>query len=513
MENNLINEEARTNELLLIDTTSEVSKEISEEFSLPDYVPEVRRVLCVRAQPLPEGKFVNSAQGRAELETNGTVTYSLIYQNDSGNLCALPLSSTYETVIPLNDTPYLTRNNVYAENVNVRVSAPRKINIRSTIKNRVLAFKKSECNAQIMPNSSAEQIYLQKREKNISTLSLVEIAKENIKISERLDNLSDGEKPIWCDASVLLNEVKCQKDMVLARGEVSIKCLLVSDGKENVIERTFPVSEEIKVDGIENGNMARLYGRCVSLSISNEQSEKNNELFFDLTYELHGEVVKNKETAVEIDAYSLNHESESSYKELEYQSSISSGVTSFTVNETIKRKNKDINEIIATLIDPVYEKCEIKGNKVNLLGTMYITVIGKSMDEDGTTLEYLSEEYKLPIKLEVEGAKDTNKITSLCNLALGNSSVRYDEESLRITAEVFASYSLYGTYSERVLDTLNIKTDKEIKRNNSEVRVCFVKKGEELWDIAKRYHTTTTKLKEQNDLIDDELFNKKCLII
>jgi hypothetical protein len=64
-----------------------------------------------------------------------------------------------------------------------------------------------------------------------------------------------------------------------------------------------------------------------------------------------------------------------------------------------------------------------------------------------------------------------------------------------------------------VLDTLEIKTESKIKRNNAEVRVCFLNDKDELWDIAKRYHTTEEKLREQNDLIDDTLFNKKCLII
>lgn len=513
MENNLINEEVSSNELLLIDTVGEGSREVSEEFSLPDYVPEVRRVLCVRAQAVPETKYVNTLNEGAELECSGTVTYSVIYLNDEGTLCALPLSSSYEIKIPLNNVPYITEVTAQAENAVVRVSAPRRLNIKSTIKSRAVAFKREECSAKITPNSSAEQIYLQKREKEISTLDLTQISRQGVKISERLDSLSEGEKPIWCDASIFLNEVKCQSNAVSVRGEASIKCLLTRENGENVITRTFPINEEIEANGVGTGEMARVYARCVSLSISNEQRGDSNELFFDLTYDLNGEVVKNKRSEVEIDGYSLGQESEASYKDLEYQSMLLSGATSFTVSESVKRKNKEIKEIVTVLADPVYEKCEIKGNRVNLLGSLRTTIIGKETNEENTTTEYYSDEYTLPIKLEVEGAGAPSKITPLCNFAFGNLSARYDNERLYLNCEVIASYLLLASHNQRVLDTLDIKTENEIKRNNAQVRVCFLNEGEELWDIAKRYHTTTAKLKEQNDLINDELFNKKCLII
>jgi hypothetical protein len=513
MENNLTNKEAKTNELLLIDTVAEASREVSEEFTLPDYVPEVRRVLGVSAQAVPETKYVNTVNDGTVLECSGTVTYSVIYLNDEGTLCALPLSSAYEITIPLNSTPYITEVSAHAESPCVRVSAPRRLNIKSTIKNRAIAFKREECSAKITPNSSAEQIYLEKREKEISTLDLNQISREGLKISERLDNLSEGEKPIWCDASILLNEVKCQSNMVSVRGEVNIKCLLIRDGGENVISRTFPISEEIEANGTEAGEIARAYARCVSLSISNEQRGESNELFFDLTYDINGEIVKNRRVDVEIDGYSTGHESEASYKDLEYQSVASMGATSFTVSEGVKRKNKEIKEIITVLADPVYEKCEIKGKRICLAGSLHAVVIGKETNEQSSTTEYYSDEYVLPIKLEVDGAQEINKITPLCTLALGNLNARYDNEKFYINCEVVASYLLLNSHKQRVLDTLEIKTESKIKRNNAEVRVCFLNDKDELWDIAKRYHTTEEKLREQNDLIDDTLFNKKCLII
>ena len=66
------------------DTT--FTHEAGEEFSLPDYVPEIRRLLNVRAQVLPESKFLGDSGSGTDLEIGGTVTYLLVYTDDRGEL-------------------------------------------------------------------------------------------------------------------------------------------------------------------------------------------------------------------------------------------------------------------------------------------------------------------------------------------------------------------------------------------------------------------------------------------
>ncbi len=506
-------ENTSASELLTLMQQNEVVSEVSEEFSLPDYVPEIRRILTVRAQVLPESKYINNTTSTPSLEFGGNVTYSVIYTDDEGKLCALPLSSAYEKSTQLQDTPDITEISTRAESVSPRVSAPRKISIKSRLKSKVLAYKKQDASPQIIPNSSAEQIYLQKREENINTLDLTPISLGDIRISDRLDGVPEGMRPIWCDASICLNDIKVQKGSVLARGEVNVKCLLSGDGTESVIYKTMPLVEEIEAEGAELGDMARVNSRCVSLSISNEEQGSSNALFFDLTCELEGALMKNKEVQIVKDAYSTKNESTPTYRELEYQSAQKAQHTSFTVSESQKRANREIEEIITTLCDPVYEKYEIKGSRAQLLGSLKVSLIGKKSNAEQGLVEYSSDQYEIPIKFEAELGNIDGKITPICDFSLGNINTRYDNESFYITCEVIASYSVYKNEKVRVLESLEIDKEREVKNDSSVVRVCFPAEGEELWDIAKKYHTTTAKLAEQNDLIDDAQFNKKCIII
>ena len=63
--------------------------DISEEFTLPEYEPEIKKILRVTARVLPAGKYVGG--GRAEFA--GSVVYGLIYRGTEGETGCVSLSS------------------------------------------------------------------------------------------------------------------------------------------------------------------------------------------------------------------------------------------------------------------------------------------------------------------------------------------------------------------------------------------------------------------------------------
>ena len=66
--------------VLLCDRT--VNTEVSGDFTLPDYQPELRRLLAVMPTPLPPAKYV----GSTGVELNGTVDYQVLYVGGDGGI-------------------------------------------------------------------------------------------------------------------------------------------------------------------------------------------------------------------------------------------------------------------------------------------------------------------------------------------------------------------------------------------------------------------------------------------
>ena len=94
--------------------------------------------------------------------------------------------------------------------------------------------------------------------------------------------------------------------------------------------------------------------RCVSLTISNEQNDDSGQLFFDLTCELEGEVTRNVDYRLTSDCYSTKYETDEEYRTIDIYSSTRAQGVPFSINESVKRKSKDIDEIIVYRWNRVY---------------------------------------------------------------------------------------------------------------------------------------------------------------
>ena len=64
--------------------------EVAEDFTLPDYRPEIRRIAGIRGEAAIDGKYLAGD----ELEADGSVTYAVIYQDAEGRLYELSETTT-----------------------------------------------------------------------------------------------------------------------------------------------------------------------------------------------------------------------------------------------------------------------------------------------------------------------------------------------------------------------------------------------------------------------------------
>lgn len=495
---------------LLCDT--ENFGEVSEEFSLPDYQAEVSRIVCVRPQILVENKYIHDTGSGVFLDYGGTVTYSVIYVSSEGELSCVPLSSTFEGSIALGDMAELCKLSVKCESTTCRVSAPRRLTVKTKLRCRVRAFKEMKSDYKIIPASSANEIFLERNEKTVELIEAKEISLKSVKMSESIDSLSGNIKPIWCDAYVTLSDVKVENGCVRTQGEATVKCLVLSETGEDVVEKTMKLSEQIEADGAEIGDFASVIPVCTSLSLSSEEKEGQSSLYFDLTCELSGEVIRNTEKTVLADAYSTKHKSNATYRELEYYRALKAENSSFTVCEEKKRSGKENENIVSVMGDAIWEKTETKGTKAYHLGKLNVSVIMKN--EDAIENEkYSLEAYEIPIRYEEELGKAVKNPLSICDFSVGRVTVKQERERVFITAEVYVANEIFEKSIETVLSELNIKTDDEIKIERASVRVCFPREGETLWDVAKRYHAPLAKLAEQNELDKNAKELPKYLII
>ena len=296
---NLLQNENSNDESMSLSTDTTITHDVNEEFSLPDYVPEIRRLLSVKAQPLPESKYVSDKGEGTGVEFGGTMTYLLIYTDDEGNLSSLPLTSNYEAEAILLSRPQTIFIDTTVDSLLPRVNAPRKITIKSRLKSRILGWESKEYKENIQGGGISEEMFLQRKTESVKALSLLPVSQQNIRVSDKLDMQGHtSAKPLWCDAFVYVKDARAQNNTISVRGEIKVKCLCQKGDEYITLTKSIPLTEELEANGASLGDMARVSARCVSLSISNEENDENGQLFFDLSCELEGELIRNREIEI-----------------------------------------------------------------------------------------------------------------------------------------------------------------------------------------------------------------------
>lgn len=487
-----------------------ITHDVSEEFVLPDYVNEVRRVLFTKAQALPESKYIADTQGGVSLELGGVVTYFIIYTDDEGKLCSTPLSSNYEAQTILKSRPSEVFVDTSVDNVTTRVSAPRRLTIKCRLRSRIMGYEENEVNESILQKSSADELYIERLPVTVNSFSSSLGSSHSIKISEKFDTVSHSSlRPVICDASISLRDVKASRGTVSCHGEASIKCLCESEDGLIPVVKNVPIYEEIDVEGVNAQDSARAEARCVSLSISSEESDNGAGLFFDLACEIECESMRNLECVLTKDCYSTKCEMDTCYRDIELFKLIKNANSTFSINESVKRKSKESLEIVDTIIDPVYEKCDFKSSHACFMGRACVGVIARNT-ENG---EFLCESYEIPFKYECELDSSVQNPTVRVSFGASVNNAKYSDDKFNLSAELYPSILVLEKSSEQILDTATLKKDTEFKNDASCVRVFFPKDGDILWEIAKRYHTSGAEIIEQNSLDSESLDGVKSIII
>ena len=111
-----------------------IPAECRVEHTLPDYLPEIRRVLRVSARPLGVGRYLEG--DRAEF--SGTVAYTVVYTDGEGRTAAVTLNGEYTLTCPRAEGDHPTPlAEAEVESTVCRLGGPRRLSLASTLRCRV----------------------------------------------------------------------------------------------------------------------------------------------------------------------------------------------------------------------------------------------------------------------------------------------------------------------------------------------------------------------------------------
>lgn len=480
-----------------------LSHDASEDFSLPEYMPPIRRIVSVEAVALPESRFLSDAA----LELGGTLSFSVLYIGEDGVLFCAPLTSEYTASCALGDTalPDAARIGVdtTVENVNCRVSGPRALTLRTRMKTRLTALSVRTVEERRVDTtgarwSPAEEQAVERR---------MEEARDVTLNRGELTATAGGTLPLGADTRIIraggvlrVEEARSAENAVSVRGEVILRVLYrTEEGTLATAEAKAPFSETVTVSGAEEGDPARAWGRVAAVTVKNGEGAYT----WEIEYDLEAESARESVQAYTADAYSTSCAAEIGFAEAESMTLLRCGTSALSVTGEGGRQSKvspgeRIADVTATASA---DHWEIRGDQLVLHGVAAVSVL---LCADG---EAVSEEFTVPFRCELARepqatmsqatmSQVASEMITRCAIAVTAATVRTEGERFAVHLELCISSLAIARETVRCVSSITLDRAAPTARRDGVIRICYPDPGESMWEIARRYAVPRAALGE-----------------
>ena len=510
----------------------ELTTELSGDFSLPDYQPEIKRLLRIGTSVLPPNCFA----GRDGVELGGTVDYFVLYVgHDNGVYCA-PLSTEYRVetepdaegrALPITaDSIPLCLCDTYAEAPVGRVTAPRRLNIRCKLRMGIKLY--GECSPSAKPaggdDGTEEALPAMEALSAKATVNRVYCGLGDVLPLQ--DDLilspTDGEWRVVCaESKVLVTEATPAAGQVNCHGEVTVKLTLcpaeteaefasnTAEGRTSppltILQRKIPFSQAVELEGVTPVCAATAHGYCSDISVEMEEGH----VHVDMNVSLEARAQRNEEVYYVKDAYSTRRESVCRYTDLPAERGLKALNGNFTLSDSLPLSEVGIDPAariadVTVSATPDSLTADPAKGRCYLSGTCHCHLL---LLRDG---EYAAAEMDLPFRYEFdepgftkdgisEGQVPTLGLPAFDgSISVVNCRARMDGERVGVDAELAVSLR---TYRPAPLTALtDVELGEEVTRRRGEYVICFPAPTDSAWSVAKRYHAPMAALTAANNL-------------
>lgn len=481
-------------------------KDINEEFSLPDYMPEIKKVLtcCDNVSP------PSFSDGSDSVMAEGECSVSVLYVGVDGKLYSVPFSFSYAFSFDADiKDPSSEFVVVSSQGLNAGAVSPRKISLRGKL--RATAVFQSpalddECITEETLPSMCESLYREVRytDAEMSEYEITEISDDILS-----DKLSETSRIIMCESRVLVTDLLWGEEGVTVRGEVNTEILLSDDALNEVpslLRRKTPFSSV--VGGVEASLEQRLCARV--FCPSSECSIENNSIHINVRCAISITSFCEKCENVCEDVYSPEFAIQPITSEISTLLPSLCISKNMSINASLKAEDvgmTDEQKLVCAFSDACFEDMNVNpdNGRESICGYTVFRLI--TVNDSGEENEYDCIVVKLPFKYDVSADMIdalSEKLTVLpLKFSTSRTLARFDGERLSLDTELFLSAVAFKKCTVKVVSGV-IAGDKK-EKNTGCIRIVYPQSGECLWSVAKRTDSYIKDLVSKNRIGEDAL--------
>lgn len=491
------------------DTAGEVIlAEAAGDYVLPDYQPEIRKILSVTAEVLPTEKYVGS--DRAEF--GGRVMHGVLYTAEDGEVHALSLPADYSFSVPLScPAPTCVYADSMAEGTVCRLGGPRKLTLRTRLRNMVHVFCEEETAPEIRGMGSAEDaasLECLMREADSFSVICADSGEFRLSDTVRLENADEGTRVVRNGGNLLVHECRVREDGCLLRGEAWVRALLAGEGTPYTVRTKIPFEQFIPLAGNLTGGAACAWGRVSEMKTDIRTGEDGApaELCFDVAAELELSLAVPTVAETVTELYSTAYEMTCRHRNLHVARLLGSACGNYTVSGSRARSECEAED--ATVAVDADGRMDISAvtvehGRATVTGAVSVQAIFSTpAPTDGKPL-LQSAEIQVPFRVETELRLPEGAHPRFdCHGELICARTRIEQNAISADCEI--ALTLRATENTELTVLSEAEPDRATASPAAErILVCYPTEDDTLWSVASRYRVSRAALAKENGLAED----------
>jgi len=505
------------NEVQILIFDGRVPSDIAADYILPDTYPDVKKILRIRARPILIGRY--AAAGR--LEFTGAVDYIVTFSADNGDgkpdsLHAVHFAGEYAGAVDLSSDMADCEISMTSRilQCDARLPNPRKLSIHSQVGTDIQIARLTDVSPKLICGTSAETLT-----ETLPSLRECHFLADHQQISENIE--PDASWPaideiITCEAELHFHEVKPQRGTdglsLLIKGEAIVDCLYKAQtepGDYRSFCRKIPLSLSVSVandttyfDGVETEALSATANGIlteINATVSDNSYGERRVLELDVSFDIAVCLMANRDAVLTLDAYSTERDTDIEAEGMSIRSLTKVVNANFSVNESVAcdaagltQKDGTACNIVDTAIDVNMKNIHGNGNRTQLTGEAEVSCV---LSDRGS---FTVAEFTLPVKCDFN-VGDTENVLSECICKASDIRTRFDGNRINCDFEISLTASLICRKQKKRVACITFASEpREKKEQSAAIVLCYPSKGETLWQIAKRYNTTTAVLSANN---------------
>ena len=489
---------ARPKKMQTVVCNKTVTTEISEDFTLPDYQPQIRRLLRVSPTPSIPSHYIS----RSLAEFSGNVTWSVLYVEEDGRIAEAKLVSPYDAAVEFETDDDVSADSfasdeVYVESVVARVTAPRKLSLRARLKHCVRVCGERETDPDLLGEVSSESV--KRLTQTLPVNYVVGGIDDTIELEDSFQLPADC-KVVAATANVIASNCEADPSGIVCRGSVCLKLTyLGSNGQPTVVDHRVPFTAHVACPLDGDGWNCRAYGRLTDLSIDTVEAET----LCRIRLAVSAEAQKNLPIQFTSDIFSTEKCCKKESEALNPPCSL------LCLNQSFSHDGSAVIDGLPEGARIVDSECFAESESITREKNRYV-LQGKCRystlfcaDED-----YSVRETELPFRCEIDsGIVDPTDLSAV--ISVSSCRVRPEGENYAFSADMNVSLRLCG--ESEISSVYSARFEEDVERRNAAFTVAYISSTDSLWDIAKRYCADPTSLAEANGIKVSDLSSHEAL--